>query len=130
MDWKRPSLLFLKIWGSDAYVKRLTPTKLELGSGKCIFVGYPRETKGYYFYNHQENKMCVAQNGSFLRKSFSQKKLVGAQCDSKRFEKHKKMFQFPLMRRYNKMSWRWSLTNMLNPNHEDQYGHVTDYRAA
>ena len=27
---------------------------------------------------------------SFLRKSFSQKKLVGAQCDSKRFEKHKK----------------------------------------
>jgi hypothetical protein len=52
---------------------------------------------------------------SFLRKSFSQKKLVGAQCDPKRFEKHKKMFQFSLMRRCSKMS-RWSsLTNMVTP---------------
>jgi hypothetical protein len=48
---KRPSLSFLKIWGCDAYVKRLTPTKNEPRSVKCIFVGYPRETKGYYFYN-------------------------------------------------------------------------------
>ena len=43
---KRPSLSFLKIWGCDAYVKSFTPTKLEPRSDKCIFVGYPRETKG------------------------------------------------------------------------------------
>ena len=65
---KCPSLLFLKIWGCKAYVKRLTPTKLELRFDKCVFVGYPRETKGYYFYNHQENKVFVAQNAIFLEK--------------------------------------------------------------
>jgi hypothetical protein len=69
---KRPSLSFLKIWGCDAYVKRLTPTKLKPTSDKCIFVGYPGETKGYYFYNRQENKECLLLGmRSFLRKSFS-----------------------------------------------------------
>ena len=57
---KRPSLSFLKIWGYEAYVKHLTPTKLEPKFDKCVFVGYPRETKGYYFYNRQENKVFVA----------------------------------------------------------------------
>jgi hypothetical protein len=42
---KRPSLSFLKILGCHAYVKRLTPTKLKPRSVKCIFVGYPRESK-------------------------------------------------------------------------------------
>jgi hypothetical protein len=57
---KRPSLSFLKIWGCDAYVNRLTPTKLEPRFDKFIIVGYPRETKGYYFYNRQENKVFVS----------------------------------------------------------------------
>ena len=40
---KHPSLSFLKIWGYDAYVKRLTATKLEPRSDKCsvgIFNAY------------------------------------------------------------------------------------------
>ena len=75
---KRPSLSFLKIWGCDAFVKRLTPTKLEPRSDKCIFVGYPRETKGYYFYNRQENKVFVAQNVVFLEKEFLSKEVSGS----------------------------------------------------
>ncbi|KAK8632907.1 hypothetical protein V6N13_073286 [Hibiscus sabdariffa] len=43
-------------------------TKLEPKSQKCTFVGYPKETKGYYFYN--ENKVFVAQTGVFLEKEF------------------------------------------------------------
>ncbi|KAK8663809.1 hypothetical protein V6N13_083614 [Hibiscus sabdariffa] len=35
---------------------------------KCTFVGYPKETKGYYFYN--ENKVFVARTGVFLEKEF------------------------------------------------------------
>ena len=46
---KRPSLSFLKILGCEAYVKRQVSNKLEPKSDKCLFVGYPKETKGYYF---------------------------------------------------------------------------------
>ena len=48
---KRPNLSFLKIWGCDAYVKRQVTDKFAAKSDKCFFVGYPKETKGYHFYN-------------------------------------------------------------------------------
>ena len=47
---KCPGLSFLKVWGCEAYVKRLMSDKLTPKSDKYFFVGYPRETKGYYFY--------------------------------------------------------------------------------
>ena len=67
---KSPRLSFLKIWGCEAYVKHLTSDKLHPKSDKCYFVGYPRETKGYYFYNREEAKVFVARNGVFLEKEF------------------------------------------------------------
>jgi hypothetical protein len=63
---KRPELSFLKVWGCEAYVKSLMSDKLTPKSDKCFFVGYPRETKGYYFYNKTEGKVFVARNGVFL----------------------------------------------------------------
>ncbi|KAK8557824.1 hypothetical protein V6N12_010048 [Hibiscus sabdariffa] len=45
-------------------------TKLEPKSHKFTFVGYPKETKGYYFYNHKENKVFVARTGVFLEKVY------------------------------------------------------------
>ena len=48
---KSPSLSFLKIWGCEAFFKRLMSDKLTQKSDKCIFMGYPRETLGYSFYN-------------------------------------------------------------------------------
>ncbi|KAK8681085.1 hypothetical protein V6N13_053492 [Hibiscus sabdariffa] len=65
---RRPNMSFMKIWGCKAYVKHQMSTKLEPKSEKCTFVGYPKETKGYYFYN--ENKVFVAQTGEFLEKEF------------------------------------------------------------
>ena len=65
---KRPSLFFLKIWGREAYVKRQASNKLATKSDKCLFVGYPKETKGYYFYIPSENKVFVARNGVFLER--------------------------------------------------------------
>ncbi|KAK8660986.1 hypothetical protein V6N13_051888 [Hibiscus sabdariffa] len=59
---------FMKIWGCKAYVKHHMSTKLEPKSEKCIFVRYPKETKGYYFYN--ENNVFVARTGVFLEKEF------------------------------------------------------------
>ena len=42
--------------------------KLAPKSDKCLFVGYPKETKGYYFYNASENKVFVTRNGVFLER--------------------------------------------------------------
>ncbi|GJS28996.1 retrotransposon protein, putative, ty1-copia subclass [Tanacetum coccineum] len=47
---KAPNLSYLKVWGCEAYVKRDSADKLQQRSVKCIFVGYPKETMGYYFY--------------------------------------------------------------------------------
>jgi hypothetical protein len=67
---KTPSLSFLKIWGCEVYVKRLQSDKLTPKSNKCMFVGYPKETLGYYFYHRSEGKVFVAWNGVFLEKEF------------------------------------------------------------
>nr|GEW80019.1 hypothetical protein [Tanacetum cinerariifolium] len=66
---KAPKLSYLKVWGCEALVKRDTltkPDKLEPRSIKCIFIGYPKETMGYYFYYPPENKVLVARNAEFL----------------------------------------------------------------
>jgi hypothetical protein len=47
--------------------------KLTPKSDKYLFVGYPRETKGYYFYNKAEGKIFVAPNGVFMEKEFLSK---------------------------------------------------------
>ncbi|KAK9027896.1 hypothetical protein V6N11_067717 [Hibiscus sabdariffa] len=67
---KSPNMSFMRIWGCQAYVKHQMSTKLEPKSQKCTFVGYPKETKGYYFYNSKENKVFVARTGVFLEKNF------------------------------------------------------------
>nr|GFC38257.1 retrovirus-related Pol polyprotein from transposon TNT 1-94 [Tanacetum cinerariifolium] len=57
---KVPNLSSIKVWGCEALVKRDTPDKLQQRSVKCIFIGYPKETMGYYFYFPPENKIVVA----------------------------------------------------------------------
>ena len=65
---KIPSVSHLKIWGCEAYVKHLQPSKLNPRSDKCYFVGYPNNTIGYSFYNQSEGKVFVAKVGHFLEK--------------------------------------------------------------
>ena len=67
---KSPSLSFLKIGGCEAFVKRLQSDKLAPKSDKCIFMGYPKKTLGYYFYNRSEGKVFISRNGVFLEKEF------------------------------------------------------------
>src|SRR3954467_11414609 len=78
---KKPKLSFLKVWGCDAYVKKLQPDKLEPKSEKCVFIGYPKETVGYNFYHRSEGKTFVAKNGSFLEKEFLTKEVTGRKVE-------------------------------------------------
>ncbi|GJS42188.1 retrotransposon protein, putative, ty1-copia subclass [Tanacetum coccineum] len=71
---KAPKLSYLRVWGCEALVKRDTPDKLDSRSIKCIFVGYPKETMGYYFFYPLENKIFVSRNAKFFENSFTYKK--------------------------------------------------------
>ena len=74
---KKPKFSFLKVWGCDAYVKKLQTVKIEPKLEKCVFIAYPKEAVGYTFYHRSEGKIFVAKNGSFLEKEFLSKEVSG-----------------------------------------------------
>ena len=65
---KKLDLKVVKIWGYPAHVKRHNPDKLESRTERCKFVGYPKETCGYYFYRLKDQKVFVAKRAVFLEK--------------------------------------------------------------
>ena len=62
---KKPKLSFLKVWGCDAYVKKLQLDKLEPKSEKCVFIEYPKVNIGYTFYHRSKGKLFVAKMDPF-----------------------------------------------------------------
>nr|GEW98641.1 retrotransposon protein, putative, Ty1-copia subclass [Tanacetum cinerariifolium] len=71
---KVSNLSYLKVCGCEALVKRDTPNKLMSTSIKCIFIGYPKEIMGYYFYYPLENKIFVAQYAEFFETNLIKQK--------------------------------------------------------
>ncbi|KAK4388267.1 Copia protein [Sesamum angolense] len=67
---KPTSYKYLRVWGNLAYVKRLVGDKLDARSSLCRFIGYPKETAGYYFYDPTEQKVFVSRNAVFLERGF------------------------------------------------------------
>ena len=67
---RKPTLSHLRVWGCPAYVKRLQSDKLGPKSDRCLFVGYPKESKGYYFYLPKEQRLFVGLRATFLEKEF------------------------------------------------------------
>ena len=67
---RKTSLNHIRIWGCPAHVLDKEAGKLDARSEVCIFVGYPKGTKGGYFYNPKENKVIVSTNATFLEESY------------------------------------------------------------
>ncbi|KAL0281828.1 UNVERIFIED_CONTAM: Transposon Ty1-BR Gag-Pol polyprotein, partial [Sesamum radiatum] len=67
---KPASYKYLRVWCSPTYVKRLVGNKLDSRSSLCRFIGYPKETAGYYNYDPAEQKIFVSRNAIFLEKDF------------------------------------------------------------
>ena len=78
---RNPSCRFLKFGVATIISKGFIPDKLEPKSGKCVFIGYPKETIGYTFYHRSEGKIFVAKNGSFLEKEFLKKEVSGRKVE-------------------------------------------------
>nr|GEX77053.1 retrotransposon protein, putative, Ty1-copia subclass [Tanacetum cinerariifolium] len=72
---KVPNLSYLKVWGCEALVKRDTLDKLQKRFVKCIFIGYPKETMGYYFYFPSENKIVFTRYDEFFNKNLITQKV-------------------------------------------------------
>ena len=71
----------MKVWGCPAYVKRIVSDKLDDKSDKCLFVGYPKETNGYYFYHALEQKVFISKHAVFLEKEFLLKEDSGSKIE-------------------------------------------------
>ena len=67
---QKPSLGHVHIWGSPAHVLRRDPSKLEAISEVGLFVGYPKGTKGYLFYDPKEQRVLVSTNARFLEQDY------------------------------------------------------------
>ena len=62
-------------------MKKLQHNKLEPKSEKCVFIGYPKETVGYTFYQRSEGKIFVAKNEYFLENEFLLKEVSGRKVE-------------------------------------------------
>ena len=51
---QKSSLGHVRIWDNSTHVLKRDPSKLEARLEVCMFVGYPRGTKGYLFYDPKE----------------------------------------------------------------------------
>jgi hypothetical protein len=69
--------------------------KLTPKSDKYFFVGYPRETKGYYFYNKAEGKVFVAHIGVFMEKEFLSKGVSGSKVQLEEIQETPKNVSAP-----------------------------------
>ncbi|KAD2393209.1 hypothetical protein E3N88_40186 [Mikania micrantha] len=78
---RKPNLSYLRVWGCEAYVKRETSNKLDPRGEKVIFVGYPKETKAYYFYHPTDKRVFIARRGIFLEEDFLSKGMDGNNVD-------------------------------------------------
>ncbi|GKB09994.1 retrotransposon protein, putative, ty1-copia subclass [Tanacetum coccineum] len=69
-----------------ALVKRDTPDKLQQRSIKCIFIGYPKEMMGYFFYFLPENKIVVARYVEFFEKNIITQEVSGRAIDLEKIQ--------------------------------------------
>nr|GEV78882.1 hypothetical protein [Tanacetum cinerariifolium] len=116
-----------------AYVKRDSADKLQQRSVKCIFVGYPKETMGYYFYFPPENKVIVARYGDFLERDLISQKFSGRDydleddhMDTLPSENTSKILVEPKRDLGEPANYK---TVMLDPNKTDMDGKVHIYKA-
>ena len=67
---KALSLKHVKIWGCPAYIKKLNIDKLDARSIKGRFIGYPKDSLGYYFYLPGKQVVVISRDAIFLEKEF------------------------------------------------------------
>ncbi|KAL0420845.1 UNVERIFIED_CONTAM: Retrovirus-related Pol polyprotein from transposon RE2 [Sesamum latifolium] len=70
MAWQACVLQVLESVGQPRIRQEASGRHLDSRSSLCRFIGYPKETAGYYFYDPSERKIFVLRNTVFLEKGF------------------------------------------------------------
>ena len=60
----------IRIWVAPTHVLAQKSQKLESRTKMCMFIGYPKGTRGGMFYNLKENKVIVSTYTTFLEKDY------------------------------------------------------------
>ena len=76
---KKPVFSYFRVWGCPAHVKKHDTDKLESNTEFFRFMGYPKETSGYYFYSPEEQSIFVEKRAIFLEDEY----LLRRDCGSK-----------------------------------------------
>lgn len=68
-----PNMNKFKVFGCKAYahVPNQKRTKLEMKSSKCIFIGFPENTKAYKLYNKSTKKVVISRDVVFFEENES-----------------------------------------------------------
>ena len=68
---RKPSLNHIRTWGAPTHVLRKEPHKLESRTEVCLFIGYPKGTRGgLFFYRSSEKKVIVSTNVNFFEEDY------------------------------------------------------------
>ena len=67
---RRLSLRHVRILGSPAHVLKPNAGKMDSRSEVCMFVGYPKGTRGDLFYSAQDRKVIVSTHFTSLEKDY------------------------------------------------------------
>ncbi|KAH9697148.1 hypothetical protein KPL71_023495 [Citrus sinensis] len=67
---RKLSLRHVRIWGSPAHVLKPKADKMDSRSEVCIFVGYPKGTRGGLFYSPQDRKVIVSTHFTSLEEDY------------------------------------------------------------
>ena len=66
----KPSLRHFRIWGCPTHVLKGKTRKLEPRTEVCMFVGYPKGTRGGLLYSPSDKKVFVSKNVTFLEDDY------------------------------------------------------------
>ena len=67
---QKPSLRHYRIWGCPAHVLNKRAGKLESRTEVCLFIGYPKGTRGGIFYSPKDKKVFVSTHATFFENDY------------------------------------------------------------
>ena len=68
---RKPSLRHYRVWGCPVHVLSIGKTgKLNSRTEVCLFIGYPKGTRGGIFYNPRDKKVFVSTHATFLEHEY------------------------------------------------------------
>ena len=70
------NLSHIRIWGYPAYVLKQSSDKLDAKSELYWFVGYPKGTRGYYFYSKSDMKVFMSTNVKFMEAEYIMNNII------------------------------------------------------